>query len=86
MILNGDRDELGRYVRDLADEMGLRDWYLGVHEGDVTDTDHGAECDVTYGQKHANISFRGDWPHWEADEVRRLAVHELIHCHIEPMR
>lgn len=85
-VLNGDRHELGEYIRDLADLMGLRDWYISMKQGDPEDQIHGAECDVRYGQKCAEIAFRSDWVEWDADEVRWLAVHELLHCHMEPMR
>lgn len=85
-VLKGDRDQLGEYLRELADLMGLRDWYLTMsHEEPVDDT-HGAECAVTYGQKAATITFREDWSTWGVEEVRRLAVHELIHCHMESMQ
>ena len=86
MIFDGDRHELGQYMRHMADLMGLRDWYLTLTHKEPLDDDHGAECDVSYGQKCARIAFRDDWPTWDAEEVRRLMVHELIHRHVEPMR
>lgn len=79
--LDGDLHRLGNYVRAMADEMGLRDWYLHIPADQPTDMTHGAECDVTYGQKVATITFRDDWPTWGADRLRSLVTHELIHCH-----
>lgn len=30
MIFDGDRAELGRYIRDIADRVGLRDWTINL--------------------------------------------------------
>ena len=92
MILNGDRNELGRYVRELADVMGLRDWTITV-AGDAPDGDPhdaeseiGADCTVTYGRKSAIIRLADGWESWEATDVRYVVVHELVHCHTIPMQ
>jgi hypothetical protein len=84
-LLNGDFDQLGIYVRAMADEMGLRDWYLTLSHKEPEDDTHGAECDVTYGQKNATLFYRDDWPEWDADTLRRMTAHELIHCHVWAM-
>lgn len=84
-VLKGDRDELGKYVRDMADEMGLRDWTIVLSHAEPDDDDHGAECDVTYGRKLATITFRDDWVQWDAERIRQLVAHELLHVHTWPM-
>lgn len=86
MIFDGDRGELGRYVRHLADLMGLRDWYLRLGDEAPEDEDWDGQCHVVYGRKVATISFRGGWEAWEPERLRWVAAHELIHCHVEPTR
>jgi hypothetical protein len=94
MILNGSREELGKYVRDVADRMGLRDWSLRLDvEDDVTSTNHGyrgasgmmASCTVPHGRKTAFIAIDGTWHGWEPEELRTTVVHELLHIHTVPM-
>lgn len=92
MVLNGDRDELGRYVRHVADLCGLRDWHLVIAHKPIEqsrdDTDHWdlAYCAVTYGRKKATIGFAEDWAAWSESDLRMVVTHELVHCHVEPMR
>lgn len=81
-LLKGDRDQLGLYIRDMADMLGLRDWTF-FHSYDAPDNSGaGADCHVTFGQKHAKLRFQSDWPTWKADELRHVVVHELLHCHL----
>lgn len=87
MIFNGDRDELGRYVRDLADEMGLRDWaFVTEVEESFDPGDQNANIGCTYGRKFGTVKFRGDWSEWEPEYLRMVATHELVHAHLDPIR
>lgn len=91
-LLDGDRHQLGEYMREMADLMGLRDWYLAVSsdppKSEPIDDTHTvqAECSVNYGRKSAVIAFAANWAEWDTEELRRVVAHELIHCHTEPMR
>lgn len=93
MIFGGDRDKLGVYIRDMADLCGLRDWHL-ILEGHVPDRDNedddtshpAAQIEVTYGRRLACIRVASDWATWTPEELRQTVIHELIHCHQEPMR
>jgi hypothetical protein len=88
VVKKRDRKELGRYVRAVADEMGLRDWTLNL-EVDSPDTPDGApdgmrwgaSCEPVPGRKAATITF--DPCHREAqpEDLRETVVHELTHCH-----
>lgn len=92
MLLNGDRDELRPYIRHLADLCGLKDWRLLlsdaplVHDPDRNGYSTMATCAVNYGQKRAVIEISADWASWDAADLRSTVVHELLHCHAEPMR
>jgi hypothetical protein len=90
-LLGGDRHQLGEYLRELADLMGLRDWHLiladGPPESEPTEGHRvQGECTVSYGRKSATIAVSDDWAGEDPDELRRVLVHELIHCHQEPVQ
>ena len=87
MIFDGDRSELSKYVREVADMMGLRDWAFAVEvEMSFSPGDDNANIGCTYGRKFATVKFRGDWPEWEPEYLRVVTVHELVHAHIDPIR
>jgi hypothetical protein len=81
-LLKGDRGELGRYVRELADLVGLRDWTIVMKHGEPANDTSGADINVRYGQKVADIRFRTGWETMPADDLRWLVTHELVHCHL----
>lgn len=86
MILDGDRDRLGNYVRELADLMGLRDWTFDIPPYPPVPTVHEghralASTDIAYGRRVATICFADDWAKWRRSDLRNTVVHELVHCH-----
>jgi hypothetical protein len=85
-LLNGDVKALGEYVRDLADRMGLRDWVINIMKDPPENVNHGACIDVIYGRRVANLQFREEWPEWDSEQLRSTVCHELVHCHINPLR
>jgi hypothetical protein len=86
MLLNGDRDQLRTYLRELADLVGLRDWTINVLETPPSNPEHAASIDVRYGRKYVNIDFLPEWASWPAEDLRQTCVHELLHCHINHVR
>lgn len=84
MLLSGSRDELGKYIRRLADLMGLRDWRLTLSHEPPDDQDAAAQCNVTHGSKRAVIRVASDWPSWTQEDARHYMTHELLHCHMAP--
>lgn len=75
-----DRRALGRYLRWVANAMGLRDWTITVLH-DPCDEDSLGVCNPTYGRKMADISFPADFRHSVTPEgQRQTVVHELLHC------
>ena len=86
MILNGDRDELGAYIREMADIMGLRDWHLNLRHDPPDREECAADIDVVYGRRAAAIRIQTGWEHWKPEDLRSTVAHELIHCHLNPSR
>ena len=84
-LLKGDRGELGQYVRDIADQMGLRDWTVNMMHGEPANVKAGADCQVVFGQKVVDIRFRHDWHEMPPEDLRWLVAHELVHCHLWTM-
>jgi len=85
-VTKRDRKALGRYLRFLANAMGLRDWEL-ILEHDPVPEGAGAlaTCRTTFGQRRATIAFAADARDWNLDRLRRVCVHELMHCHLDRM-
>lgn len=76
---------IGKYLRELADLMNLRDWHLSVMH--ATPQDDGAAkgylamVGTDMGRWEARIYFRNDFWKEEPDVVRETCVHELLHIH-----
>lgn len=85
MIFDGDREQLGHYVREMADLCGLRDWTFRVDEGEPGNEHWSGSCEVVYGRKYAIIRFAPGWADQAPEDLRNTCVHELIHCHVKPM-
>lgn len=73
----------GRYMRRIADKLGLRDWYFEVQRLPLAyDSANSAEVRPTYGQKHAVVKLCWDFNSETPERQRMVLVHELIHCHL----
>lgn len=70
----------GQYVRDRADNLGLRDWTFTLkHVALDPDDDALAMIETTYGRRFATITL-GYHFHTEKPEIQRhTVVHELLH-------
>lgn len=77
------RKQTEKYVRTVADRMGLRDWVFTI-EAEEAEDGAVAQVDQTHGQKHANIWFADVFFTKEAAMQRHIVVHELVHCHLAP--
>lgn len=87
------RQAIDVYVRYLANELGLRDWTIRI---DVVD-DPGAGLDIdpreeasavitpATGRKFAAIKIPHHMPDLRREDIRHTLVHELVHCHLEPL-
>jgi hypothetical protein len=84
-----DRRELERYIRYVADEMGLRDWTLTVNtlkrlkraNRTPDGNEWGAICAPVPGRKCATLTFTDARRDDSLDDLRQTVVHELVHCH-----
>jgi len=77
-----DRKALGKYLRRLANEVGLRDWTIVLGADEETGEGRAAQFDPRTSQKEATITFRAGWRSWDREYLRDTAVHELLHCHL----
>lgn len=86
------RKKLNRYIRSLADLMGLRDWeiWLGDNPPDghpaVAWHVYGGSCEVVHRRHAACIRVHDGWVDWPDEQIRYVMVHELLHCHFAPIQ
>lgn len=93
MILKGKKKRLDRYIRHMADLMGLRDWTLYVTvSANIPGDNHryqegegGGSAAIPHARKIITITLPDDWMHQRPEELRQTIVHELMHAHSEPM-
>lgn len=75
-------DSLDRYVRHLADLCGLKDWKITLEDESPGEGNLG-HCHCVYGRRVACIRLA---EHDTIEELRHTIVHELLHCHLDPVR
>lgn len=76
-----DRQELGKYIRHIANEMELRDWHINLPNKDPQRETADAEVRPTYGRKYASIFLRDSIRDMDLEYIRYMIVHELTHLH-----
>ena len=77
---------LSRYFRKLADQLGLRDWEVELQR-EWNDRPHaGATVQCVYGRKYARIWVAEGFFGYDPPTQRAFCTHELMHCHLDPMR
>lgn len=86
MIFDGDRDKLGEYIREMADIMALRDWSIVLMHDPPQDAQHTATIELIYGQRRATLRVVSTWMDQTPENLRHTITHELLHCHINPIR
>lgn len=70
-----------RYLRDIADLLGLRDWTVEA-EHEPCPPDHLCEVRIPHERRELHVSFCSDFDELEAVEQRHAIVHELVHPHL----
>lgn len=74
-----DHRELCRYIRWVANELGLHDWTIHVmHEPAESNKSGNIHC--TDGARECFISFAWNFRSLPAEEQRETVVHELLHA------
>lgn len=73
---------LQQYLRALADELGLRDWSIELH--DQLDTDECyASTTCTKDSQAARIALGERFVNDPPATQRETLLHELLHCHFD---
>lgn len=68
-------------IRKLAGDLGLHDWDLRLAD-DAPEVGTAGQCHVTYGRRLARIMLAEPDDH---DDLIDTIIHELLHCHFEPI-
>lgn len=84
MIFDGNRVLLGKYMAYLAEEVGLRDWSISLSDDPCDDVLAGT-CQPIRGRRVACIALNSAWMDADPCDLRETIVHELLHCHTEPI-
>lgn len=80
-----DQAKVCSYVRDVADELGLRDWTFRIEFEASAAPDSIAQIAPTFGQRDAVLMLSAEFA-WASPSFQRATVcHELIHCLLAPI-
>ena len=77
--------DLNEEVRCLLDQLGLRDWDVGVSKTKKSSKTNYAHIEIPIGQKRAVIVLGKAFHDLSREGQREVLVHELIHCHFDPI-
>lgn len=82
IISDVDFEILCQYVRETADQVGLRDWSFIVKRDAPSKDSRLAEISCAFGRKCATIWFCNDFRTQDPATQVYGVVHELMHCHM----
>lgn len=88
-MTNAEFGVLGKYLRSMANEMGLRDWYFQLMHGPPINFDGsedksaGARIETFWGKRVAHVWVCSDFKELKPDRQRQFICHELVHCHVD---
>jgi len=71
---------LSRYVRAVADAIGLRDYEVEVEHRPTSDNSLG-ECDVSAYRRSLRLRVCAEFRDLDPQKQRHVIVHELVHAH-----
>ncbi len=77
---------LAAYVRDTANRLALRDWTVALNVGPLREADHNGQVECVYGRRYAVVTVPPDFDRQPRETQRHTVVHELVHCHLDPLR
>lgn len=77
------RRAVRRYVAELAEVAGLRDWTVEVEDDPETPPHLYAHAEVAYGRKHLVVRLGEEFWKGSPEEQRSTAIHELMHAHLD---
>jgi hypothetical protein len=74
------------YVRQIADLLKLKDWRFVLLRTETPDNPaNGMEVASLFGRHVAYLRFCTDFRELRPEVQRHAIVHELIHCHVNPV-
>lgn len=77
---------IGAYIRNIANQIGLRDWYLTLSWDPITNNENEeamAEVRRIYGQRAATIRVMADFALLPPRDQSHALIHELYHLHLD---
>lgn len=84
-MTEAERAILAQYVRERADELGLRDWVIELSRDEPGQDDALAVVEAITGRKKAVVKVCPDFRALSPAEQRNTIIHELLHCHLWPI-
>lgn len=76
---------VGDYIRYLADHMRLKDWSFDVEFNPQLEQSL-ATVECIQNRRHAVLAVGPLFLESSPEDQRLAAVHELVHCHLQPTR
>lgn len=81
-VLGGDADRIAAYIRDTANLMGLRDWFLVFSpDNPPLGPDYMGQCSVAPHRRVATIYLSTALRSGPEEMFQSTVVHELLHLH-----
>ena len=77
-------ERFGPYVRDVADQMQLRDWFFALMDK-PSKKGLAATLQPVWGRRYAALWLAKDFHKQAPEKQRHTIVHELIHAHFAAM-
>jgi len=78
-----ERKRLARYIRTVANTLGLHDWRLDIQEDEPDTKEAWASVSCTYGRRIAQMWLSHGFELLDPAEQRHVIVHELLHIHFD---
>lgn len=77
-------DLLGKYIRNMADGIGLSEWTITLSHEPCEDH-AGATVSPTDAARRATIKVNRDFLSYTKEEQTHVILHELLHLHLTPI-
>lgn len=76
----------GQYLRDMGDQLGLRDWTIVLEkEPYLEDEDAAAATKCIDGQKRAKVWLSRHFAEYTPHDQKHYLIHELLHLIFDPL-
>lgn len=75
------RDYWAVYLRELANQMALRDWIVAIAKAPTPLDECFASVEMVSGKRYASVFLCKGWDKRDPVAQRKTLVHELLHVH-----